>query len=87
MTDDFSTHSETLTAPAAAAETITPSDTQDLAFVTRALYVGQGGDVAVELKSGDSVVLRNMQASVIYPLRVMRVLATGTTAADIVGLR
>lgn len=87
MTDDFSTHSETLTAPAASAETITPSDAQDLAFVTRALYVGQGGDLAVELKSGDTAVLRNMQASVIYPLRVVRVLATGTTATDIVGLR
>ncbi len=87
MTDEFSHHSDTLTAPASTAEAITPHDTNPLGFVTRALYVGQAGDVALELKSGGVVTLRNMQAGVIYPLRVVQVLATGTTAADLVGLR
>ncbi len=87
MTDEFSHHSETLTAPATAAEALMPSDTVPLTFVTRALYVGQGGDVTLRLRSDDVVVLRNLQAGVIYPLRIVQVMATGTTAADLVGLR
>lgn len=87
MKDSFSDYKSGLTAPAEAAEVITPNNTEDLDFVTRALYLGQSGDVNVTLKSGDTVVLRNMQAGVFYPLRVSRVLVTGTTATDIVGLR
>lgn len=87
MTDEFSHFTETLTAPASAAHGITPDDAIALDFVTRALYVGQTGDVALELKSGDVVTLRNLQGGVIYPMRAVRVLATGTTAADLVGLR
>lgn len=87
MEDDFTGHTDGLTSPATAAEEITPDDTFELAFVTRAVYAGQGGDMNVMLKSGDTVVLRNLQAGVIYPLRVTHVLATGTTANDIIGLR
>ena len=87
MIDDFSSYETGLTAPASAAETITPNDTAELEFVTRALFVGQDGDVAVTMKSGDSVVLKNLQGGVVYPLRLTHVLATGTTAADLVGLR
>jgi hypothetical protein len=87
MLDDFSTFTDGLTSPATAAEAIQPNDAEPLEFVTRALYIGQGGDMNIVLKSGDTVLLRNMQASVFYPLRVVQVLATGTTAADIVGLR
>lgn len=86
MTDDFSHFSESLTAPATAAEAIVPDDVTELAFVTRALYVGQG-DAQVRLRSGDIVVLRNLQAGVIYPLGVTQVLAAGTSATDLVGLR
>jgi len=43
MQDDFTGHTDGLTSPATAAEVISPNDTLDLAFVTRALYVGQGG--------------------------------------------
>ena len=87
MEDDFTGHTDGLTSPATAAEAVTPDDGADLAFVTRAVYVGQGGDMNITLKSGDTIVLRGIQAGVIYPLRAVRVLATGTTATDIVGLR
>ena len=87
MQDEFAGHTIGLTAPAVGAEAITPSDDADLEYVTRALYIGQSGDVSVTLKSGETVVLRNMQESNLYPLRVVRVMATGTTAGDIVGLR
>jgi hypothetical protein len=36
--------------------------------------------------SGATVVFTGMQGGMIYPLRVARVLATGTTAAGLVGL-
>jgi len=87
MKDDFASYDPGLTAPATAAETIIPSDAAELEFVTRAIYVGQGGDLSVTMKSGDEIVLRNVQAGVFYPLRVKFVRVTGTTATDIIGLR
>lgn len=87
MKDDFNGHITGLTAPATAAEAITPSDTTGLEFVTRAIYLGQSGDLQVTMKSGDTVLLKGMQAGVFYPLRVSHVHTTGTTAADIIGLR
>ncbi|MCW1934521.1 spike base protein, RCAP_Rcc01079 family [Pararhodobacter zhoushanensis] len=69
---------------------ITPSDDADLAFVTRGLYVGGDGDLMVipwnggEL--GDPVPIVGVLAGSLLPFRVARVLATGTTATNIVGI-
>ena len=73
--------------PADHAFAITPTDGADLAFVTRGIYVGTGGDVAVIL-SGDStaVTFAGVQSGSVLPLRVSRVNSTNTTASDIVGL-
>lgn len=87
MIDDFQNFASSLTTPASAGETIVPSDTTDLNFATRGVYVGMTGTVVCVLLSGDEVVLNDMQAGAIYPLRVRRVKATGTTAAGLVGLR
>lgn len=87
MTDHFKTHQTSLTAPADAAETVTPSDTVDLVDVTRAIYVGGAGALRVVMRDGQTVTFANMQAGVCYPLRVQRVLATGTTATNLIGLR
>ena len=86
MQDAFADHAVGLTAPATRPETITPSDATELARATRALYVGQTGNVRVKTTSGDVVTLANMQAGILYPIRVLQVFATGTTAADLVGL-
>ena len=45
-----------LTDPAAGAAIITPSDSADLAEVTRGLWVGVTGDVQVDMADGDTVV-------------------------------
>ena len=87
MKDDFSRHGSSLTSPPTAAEAIVPDNEADLAYATRALYVGEGGDVAVQLMSGDTITLANAQSGTVYPMRVRRVLATGTTADLLVGLR
>lgn len=87
MNDEFEGFAPSLTTPATKAESVSPDDLNDLSQVTRALYVGGAGDIRVVLVSGDTITIRNASAGVIYPLRVKRVLSTGTVATDIVGLR
>jgi hypothetical protein len=87
MPDTFATHSAGLDSPAIDAAAVTPHDTNDLAFTARALYVGTGGDVVAILK-GDaaSVTFKSVPGGVVLPVAARRVLATGTTAANIVAL-
>ena len=87
MLDEFEGLTTGLTSPASSCELIAPNDGADLTFATRALYVGQSGDVAVRFLNGEIVTLVNMQAGVIYPIRIAQVLATGTTAGNLIGLR
>lgn len=87
MADDFKTHQTGLESPAEAGAAIVPSDSEPLAKVTRAVYVGGAGNLHVVLLSGDTVTLIGALPGVIYPLRVEKVLATGTTATGLVGLR
>lgn len=86
MADIFANSSVDLISPLTHAEQVTPHDTTPLSHVSRQIYVGGFGDLAVEMKSGDTVVLANVPAGSVLPYRVNRVLATGTTATDIVAL-
>ncbi len=86
MIDEFESHTPGLTSPAASSHAIIPSDSNELNHATRIIYVGTGGDIAVKLVSGDTITLRAVQSGAMYPLRVAQVMATGTTASDIVGL-
>ena len=74
-----------LSEPATHAAEITPDNDEDLAFPTRAIYVGTSGDLKVTMTEGETVTLANCPAGII-PLRVKRIFATGTAASDIVGL-
>jgi hypothetical protein len=58
----------------------------DFAEPTRALYVGSGGNVTVVMLSGAVLTLANVMSGALLPVRVTRVNATDTTAAQIVGL-
>lgn len=87
MQDDFHDFAPSLSDPPSRGETLMPSDTDNQAFITRALYVGGGGDVRLRLASGDEIILAMAQGGALYPLRVAQVLATGTTATDLIGLR
>ena len=64
---------------------ITPADATDLVDVPRALWVGTGGDLSLAMASG-IITLKAVPAGSLLPVRPLRVRATGTTAADIVGL-
>lgn len=81
--DDYSGFGAGLTAPLAAAEPVTPSDGSDLSHVSRALWVGAGGDLRVTMADGATVTYPDLAAGW-HPIRVSRVLATGTDAAGIV---
>ncbi len=87
MTDEFDGYATGLTSPARDATAIVPDDGADLPAATRALYVGGSGDLQVQMVSGQTATFVNMQAGVVYPLRVARVMATGTTATGLMGLR
>lgn len=86
MSDPFNSHMSGLESPASNAFDIAPADGANLATVTRALYVGGSGDVAVTLKSGTSVVLHGVVAGTILPMRIVAVAQTDTTATNLVGL-
>lgn len=85
MTDTFSQHASSLTAPIVSGYPIIPHNDQLLSIVTRAIYVGGGGNLHVQFADGLSVTLTNVIGGTILPLRVVRVYAD-TTAIDIVGL-
>ena len=85
--DSFSGFSDSPIAPAADCFTVTPFDTAELPSVTKALYVGTGGDVVLRPLNGDGfVTFRNVPDGGILDVRVRAVRDTGTTAADLVGL-
>ena len=84
--DIFQDHHNGLTGPICGGFDVTPDDGSDLATMTRGVMVSSAGDVAVVLKNGDAITLPGLAPGVIYPIRIARVLATGTTAAGIKGL-
>lgn len=85
--DDFGVYQTGLDAPASKAAAITPNDSADLAFATRAIYVGGAGNLAVQMQLDGAVTFVAVPAGSILPIRVARVLATGTTATNLIGLR
>lgn len=65
---------------------VTPSDTAFVNFF--ALDIGVGGDVTVQHVAGTSVTYKNRPAgSQLITSPIVRVMATGTTATNIVGTR
>jgi len=82
MVDTFDSHSVSLTAPPSNGASVIPSDTDDLPFVSRAIYVGTPGDLHVLTHSGQDVTYKALSGTKV--LRVQKIYATGTTAADII---
>jgi hypothetical protein len=84
--DPFTDFPTTLSTPARDAAAITPSDSVDLTVVPRAIYVGVTGSVAAVMAGGQTVMLQNVAAGSLLPIRVGRINATGTTASGLVAL-
>ena len=73
---------------------ITPSDTVVFTtfpnangqVITKALYVGSGGDVAITTQGGGTVTLKNVPSGALLPISVTQIRSTNTTASNIMGL-
>jgi len=86
MADTYAHTTPGLTSPAIDGAMIVPDDGGDLAHVTRAIYVGTGGQIAAQLASGSTITLAAVPGGTLLPLRIRRVMATGTSAGDLVAL-
>lgn len=84
MADQHQFAAEGLTSPADNQVAITPSDSTDLAFTSRAIRVGVGGTLVVTPAGGGNDVTYTVYNGEVLPIRVSRVKATGTTATNLV---
>ena len=66
---------------------ITPSDTVALDPIPSGIFVGTGGDLAVESADGNTVVFKNILDGTVLPIRPKYVDSTDTTATDLVALK
>lgn len=85
MPDMFEDRSSGLESPGYDASPVVPSDSTDLTITSRAIYVGTSGDLRVTTASGSVVTFANAPEGML-PMRVSRVHASGTTAANIVAV-
>ncbi len=86
MPEPISTFAETATdIPAAFALAITPADS-DLAKVTRQIYVGGTGNLAVTMLGGGIVIFPTIPAGTILRIRASQIRSTSTTATNIVAM-
>lgn len=63
---------------------ITPNDAVNLTVVPRCLFIGVAGDVVIHDAAGTAATYKNWVG--FLPFRARRVLATGTTATNILGI-
>ena len=85
--DRFQNSSDSLIAPAQLCFAVTPHDVQDLPQVTKAIYVGEGGDIKLRTIDGDAdVTFYGVPTGAILDVRIKAIRATGTSAALIVGM-
>jgi hypothetical protein len=86
MADRFRNSSPSLAGPASDGFAVTPHDSNLLSETTRGLYVGGAGNIAAVMASGVSVTFSAVPAGTVLPVRLTRILATGTSATSMVGL-
>lgn len=72
--------------PADGAEAVTPHDTNEMTYISRALWIGGAGTMTVVTQAGETILFSGIPAGTIIPIRVKIVKATGTTATLIVAL-
>lgn len=84
--DTFKSYSSALDSPARDGAALSGNDTADLTYMPRALYIGIGGDLRVEMAGGQVLTFANVPGGTILPLRISKLLQTGTTARQILGV-
>ena len=87
MADQFSNHADQVSAPATRAVAVVPHDTNALADIPKALFVGTGGHIAMRGVNGSAdQSWKNVPSGSVLPFRAQYVRASGTTATDILAL-
>ncbi|TQN59733.1 hypothetical protein FLX27_20225 [Agrobacterium tumefaciens] len=86
MAEIYTHYAAGLESPASNGFDILPDDTNPLPSPTRAIYVGNGGQLCLTLLSGATVTFQNLPAGSLLPVRATRVFSTRTTATGIIGL-
>lgn len=94
MVDHFVQYPADRTMPATGGFTVVPDDNEDFAVRPRAIWVGGEGDIRMILpgfeedsvSDPETVTITNVQNGTLLPISPSRILATGTTATNIVGL-
>ena len=76
------------TEPANDAQAIVPSDSVDLPFPSRAIYVGVGGDIYAALDSCTNVpvLFKAVPQGMILPVVARRIFASSTSASSLLAL-
>lgn len=85
MPDLFDSFQVGLESPAAHLHEVTPSDTEDMPYASRALNVAGEGTVRVTTVAGDIATVA-IAPGVPFPIRCTRVWASGTSATGIVSM-
>ena len=86
MADKFQYRNAELHSPGDVFYSIVPSDTIEIPLRPRAIVVGTSGNLAVVDGLGVTTIIPNLVAGIFHPIRPVRILATGTTASNIVGI-
>ena len=87
LKDRFEESANSLISPAEDCFVIVPGDGVELTQATKAIFIGVAGDVAlIPLRGGAAITFRNLPSGSILDVRARAVMATGTTATDLVGL-
>ncbi len=87
MNDKYARTSNSLIAPAGTSFDITLDDSVAIPTISKAIYIGTGGDLTVRLVHDESDrIFKNIASGAILDLRISHVRATGSSAADIIGL-
>jgi len=85
MVDRFEGFNDGLTSPGKSHFTVTPSNSADLPNATRAIRADSAGTISCRLVGDDVEVTYTVSAGEVLPIRVKRIMDTGTTVAVIQG--
>ena len=72
--------------PYAIISAVTPSNTVDLSFTTRGIYVGGTGDIVLITINGNTVTFKAVPVGTVLRVQATRIEATGTTATNLLAM-
>lgn len=83
-TDLYAGSGTDLLGPAVHAAAVAPSDTNEMEFASKRLWVGGAGNVKLVTVGGETVTYASVPAGTYLNVRAVQVFSTGTTATNII---